>query len=255
MADMTRPVHRHLMEQRWREEGALDLLMERVYQMHVVPDLLPSLRPSLDLRVNFLEPPPQSVYLRTHTKRKYQKVEPGIFLVPEQTRRPPMLYTTVFHTDPRLYTLLMVDLDAPNSEHQTYQSYLHWLQPNVTLSATSPSPVSFSSAHTPYVPPHPQKGTPSHRYVILLLPQSSPTEPIEVPAISNTERVSFDLRQFSQEYGLDGSVGGGAHMWREVWNETVSEIYQDTLKMDEPVFGLPRKPDPYAEVKTSKKYI
>jgi large subunit ribosomal protein L35 len=27
LADMTRPVHRHLLEQRWREEGALDLLV------------------------------------------------------------------------------------------------------------------------------------------------------------------------------------------------------------------------------------
>lgn len=27
-----------------------------------------------------------------------------------QTWKQPMLYTTVFHTDPRLYTLLMVDL-------------------------------------------------------------------------------------------------------------------------------------------------
>ena len=58
--------------------------MERIHQMNVVPDLLPSLHPSLDLRVNFPEKPPQSVYLRTRVKRKYEKVEPGIFLLPEQ---------------------------------------------------------------------------------------------------------------------------------------------------------------------------
>ena len=27
VADMTRPVHRHLVEQRWREDGRLDLLV------------------------------------------------------------------------------------------------------------------------------------------------------------------------------------------------------------------------------------
>lgn len=58
--------------------------MERIHQMNVVPDLLPSLHPSLDLRINFPEKPPQSVYLRTRVKRKYEKVEPGIFLLPEQ---------------------------------------------------------------------------------------------------------------------------------------------------------------------------
>lgn len=52
--------------------------------MNVVPDLLPSLHPSFDLRVNFPEPPPKSVALRNRKKRKYQKVEPGGFLLPEQ---------------------------------------------------------------------------------------------------------------------------------------------------------------------------
>ena len=58
--------------------------MERIHQMKVIPDLLPDLRPTLDLRVNFPEKPPQSLYLRTRTKRKYEPVEPGIFLLPEQ---------------------------------------------------------------------------------------------------------------------------------------------------------------------------
>lgn len=60
--------------------------MERIWQMHVIPDLLPDLRPTVDLRVNFPEPPPKSVYLRTRVKRKYKQVEPGIFLLPEQVR-------------------------------------------------------------------------------------------------------------------------------------------------------------------------
>lgn len=60
--------------------------MERIHTMHVVPDLLPSLHPSFDLRVTFPEPPPKSVYLRTRVKRRYKQVEPGIFLLPEQVR-------------------------------------------------------------------------------------------------------------------------------------------------------------------------
>lgn len=58
--------------------------MERIWQMKVIPDLLPDLRPTIDLRVNYPEPPPESVYLRTRVKRKYKQVEPGIFLLPEQ---------------------------------------------------------------------------------------------------------------------------------------------------------------------------
>lgn len=54
--------------------------------MKVVPDMLPELHPSLDLRIRYLEPPPKSNYLRTRVKRKLRQVEPGSFLVPEQVR-------------------------------------------------------------------------------------------------------------------------------------------------------------------------
>lgn len=58
--------------------------MERIHQMNVVPDLLPSLHPSIDLRLNFPEAPPTDVVRRTRMRRKYEKVEPGVFLLPEQ---------------------------------------------------------------------------------------------------------------------------------------------------------------------------
>lgn len=54
--------------------------------MSVVPDLLPELHPSFDLRINFPERPPEDVRLRTRVKRKYEKVEPGVFLLSEQVR-------------------------------------------------------------------------------------------------------------------------------------------------------------------------
>lgn len=100
--------------------------MERVHQMNVVPDLLGELHPSFDLRVNFPERLSDEIRMRNRTKAKVEKMEPGVFLLPEQvyqptalaestfnlaqTRKPPALYTTVFHAEPRLYTMLMVDL-------------------------------------------------------------------------------------------------------------------------------------------------
>ena len=76
---------------------------------------------------------------------------PGAHNALMQTRRPPELYTTVFHTDTRLYTLMMVDLDVPDPENQSFTSYLHWLQYvtfqcfrasrlNSVIGRTSPSP-------------------------------------------------------------------------------------------------------------------
>ena len=104
--------------------------------------------------------------------------------------------------------------------------------------------------------------------------------------MSDQERHGFDVRAFVSQWGLDatrGGGGGGAHMWREVWDEDVSAIYKDILskfslhstfwwglvmlallthflyfsnctEMDEPRYGRLPKVDVYAELKQRKKY-
>ena len=161
-------------------------------------------------------------------------------------------------------------------------------RPNIKLSAgssgalTQPTPVK-------YVPPHPQKGSPYHRYCLFLLPHVNATEGLPPAAysaltgsgnegVADTRR-GFNLREFSEQWGLDGGNGGGAFMWREVWDESVSDIYRHTLskcryywylicggsqfdfffsvclERDEPVYGIPPQRDAYAEVKSMRKYV
>ncbi|KAI6153165.1 phosphatidylethanolamine-binding protein [Pisolithus tinctorius] len=259
MADMSKAVDRHIVEKRWREEGRLDELMERIHQMFVVPDVVPYLRPSLDLRVTY--PQARKTSQGHPGKTKHMLVEPGTFLLPEQTAKPPKLYTSVFHTDTRLYTLLMVDPDVPDEANSTFQTYLHWLQPNIPLSATSSSPIADLNGHTEYIPPHPQKGTPYHRYTILLLPQKAP---VSVPVLQKDQRDGFSVRDFIEKYQLDLAAGGGAFMWREAWGEAVPNIFKEffgefTLKLaggsEEPRYGRPPKPDLYAEARARNKYF
>ena len=83
--------------------------------------------------------------------------------------------------------------------------------------------------HTRYIPPHPQRGSPYHRYCLLLLPHADPSAKIDAPVVSDAERRGFDLRAFCATHGIDGENGGGAHMWREEWDPTVSDIYKHTL--------------------------
>ncbi|KAH7884029.1 phosphatidylethanolamine-binding protein [Phlebopus sp. FC_14] len=237
MADLSKPVDRHIIERRWRKEGPLDLLMERLHQMHIVPDVLAGLHPSLDLRITFPDH-----HVKTDARKKYRHVEPGVYLLPEQTVNPPRLYTDVFHTDERLYTLIMVDPDVPDVANSTYGTFLHWLQPNISLSATTPVPISDINTHTQYIPPHPQKGTPYHRYTLLLLRQKTT---LDIPPFTAEERLGFSMRDFIENYDLD-ITAGGAHMWREVWSAGVSDIFRDVLKLDEPQFGKPPKVDRYA---------
>ncbi|KAF9224623.1 PEBP-like protein [Gyrodon lividus] len=248
MADLSKAVDRHIIEQRWRKEGALDLLMERIHQMHVVPDVVPDFHPSFDLRVTF----PEHNEKKTPTKPKYSFVEPGVYLLPAQTLEPPKLHKDVFHTDERLYTLIMVDPDVPDEANNTYQTFLHWLQPNIPLSAASPALISNINSHTQYIPPHPQKGTKYHRYTVLLLSQQSH---IDIPVIGMDQRLGFSVREFMSKYDLNPATGGGAHMWREVWDPAVSQIHRDVLKSEEPRFGKPPKPDRYADVKGKNRYM
>ncbi|TFK38624.1 phosphatidylethanolamine-binding protein [Crucibulum laeve] len=261
---------RHLLEQKWRKDGNLDLLMERVYQMKVVPDVLPQLHPTVDLRITTPTLPTEF----HKTQKPFTEVEPGTYLQPIQTIKPPKLYANVFHADTRLYTMLLIDADVVDEENESFTTYLHWLKPNIPLSATTTSRITDLNTHTLYIPPHPPKGTPYHRYVLLLLPQpplGAPTYSLnaaartksgestslhlDIPVITEKERLGFDVRSFTRRWGLDGVKGGGAHMWREVWDEKVSKIYEDILKIPEPRYGRAPKVDPYLAYKDSKKYV
>ncbi|KAF5314108.1 hypothetical protein D9611_006945 [Ephemerocybe angulata] len=276
LAERGREAHRHLLEHRWRKDGDLDLLMERIYQMKVVPDLLPVLKPTVDLRVAVPATTPdqfRALAAQGRAGANVLTVEPGVFLDPKNTLSPPMLYADAFHADTRLYTLLMVDPDVPDPERAGYKTYLHWMCPNVELSAARAGRLTGLNGHTAYVPPHPQRGTPYHRYTVLLLPQP-PVEGerysrnlearavreggvssrrLDIPVVGEGERAGFDVRKFVEEWGL--GMEGGAHMFREVWGAATSKVYEEVLKQPEPVFGRPRKEDRYADIRGRKKYV
>ena len=57
--------------------------MERIHQLHVVPDLIPSLQPSFDLRISFPGYSRCEAALNK-SSHEYWLLEPGVFLFPEQ---------------------------------------------------------------------------------------------------------------------------------------------------------------------------
>lgn len=102
------------------------------------------------------------------------------------------------------------------------------LSPNITLSSTQSS--ITSPALLPYIPPHPQKGTPYHRYTLLLLahpidPATGKSSPIEIAAES-IERDGVDVRALMHEHKF---VPKGITFFRQVWDSTVTAIYEQHL--------------------------
>ncbi|KAF8320624.1 phosphatidylethanolamine-binding protein [Cantharellus anzutake] len=256
--DLNQPVYRHLLEQKWRTKGRLDRLMERIYQMHVVPDVIPIIRPAVDVRVNFADTVTPR-YISTPRipvpEKKWAKdlsdVVPGSFVSPAKSVEHPKVMAQVFHPEPRLYTLLMIDPDVPSTATSSFQNYLHWLIPNISLSASSNGAISTTkyTPSIPYIPPHPQNGTPYHRYVLLLLPQR---EALSLGA-DDIIRLGFDVRSFASQHGLQiahedaNSSAGGIFMWRAIWDNSVSAIYKHILELPEPRYGPPPRLDPYLD--------
>ncbi|KAG6841548.1 hypothetical protein C0991_009913 [Blastosporella zonata] len=164
-------------------------------------------------------------------RAKQKTLEPGSYLIPGQTVKPPHVYVNAFHTDTRLYTMILVDPDVPDEENQSFRTYLHWLKPNVPLSATTRAYLNLDD-HTPYIPPHPQQGTPYHRYVLLLLPQ---------PPLSPT--------------ALTHPLTNEAFGARDPSTPTSQVLDIPVVDEPEPRFGRPPKADRYLDYKLNKRYI
>ncbi|BGP25764.1 mitochondrial 54S ribosomal protein YmL35 [Rhodotorula toruloides] len=211
LADFSKPVYRHLVERSWRNEGDLAILMQRVTQMNVTPDVVGDIYPEIDLRIQVAG----------------ETIEPGVFTLPAQTRERIEVTAQVFHAEEKLYTLLLVDPDVPDELNASFTTYAHWLIPNVLLSATTPLTLSALPAPAlPYVPPHPQNGTPYHRYTLLLLSQPSP---LSLPSFESGEikRRGFSVREFVAQHGLEPK---GVSFFRQVWDRDVSAIYKEVLQ-------------------------
>ncbi|KAF9050804.1 PEBP-like protein [Hymenopellis radicata] len=234
--DMGNVAHRHLREQKWCGEGKLDLLMERIHQLKIIPDVLPDLRPTVDVTLTIRPRPSVDDY-------RPVSIEPGSFVTPKTTRRPPQVRATPFHTDTRLYTMLLVDSDVPDEVNETYTTYLHWMCPNVPLNAFNRGPIKGLNTHTTYVQPHPPQGTKYHRYTLLLLPQPAISDyslntegeagykkvtsrHLDIPVVPKDQRKGFDVRAFAKQWELNGRNGGGAHIWRAVWDSSVDAFYK-----------------------------
>lgn len=93
------------------------------------------------------------------------KVELGKELQPKQVKDQPEV--TWDAEEGSLYTLLMVDPDAPSRETPTYREILHWLVINIPGNKVADGQVIAE-----YIGSGPPEGSGLHRYVFLIFKQS-----------------------------------------------------------------------------------
>lgn len=210
---MNKPIYRHLAEQKWRSYDRL-VTEQRISQFNIVPDLLPKLDPTAEVRLHF------------HRK----KIAVGATVDSAVTEFPPRLNVQLFTPGPRLLSVAVVDLDVPDLAADSFKKRCHFLAVNVPLDPTTTSlPLSHvRDAATQLVhawmPPYAQQGTPYHRLAIVVLEQTRP-EPLDVAALKEAyaQREGFSLKSFRDKTGC---APIGFTMFRTEWDESMAGVMQ-----------------------------
>jgi len=281
------------------------LNVQRIEQMNVYPDLVPKFTPEVDCIVRTTEDRWRFKGLKWKgrvRKGELRRVICGGYLDASHTlRAPPTLNVQVWHPSVRFYTLILVDPDVPSPSISSFTTYIHAAYMNIPLSLTynyvplppteSSLPLDDKEEKDPfkdhhksiiqlrgYVPPHPQKGTPPHRYVWLVLEQNRKIgreENLVEELKSHLPRDGASIRELLNRFPVvkeikpidytEAEAGTKVHepseplslqvkgstFWRASYSARggTSQVYRHILKREEPEFGLEPKIDRYTREK------
>lgn len=206
---MNRPIYRYLADQKWRKYKRL-LLMQRITQMHIVPDILTHIDPTVEVELGFGR----------------RVIQPGKFVESQISENPPRLKIQSFDRGQRLVHIVAVDPDIPDEEKDSFTSRCHYLAINIPISPTSTSvPLSRTRDHEilGWLPPYSQKGAPYHRIVIFAL-EHREGEPLNPEMIKKKlKRDGFSLQAFNDRFGLKPL---GVNLFRTIWDEGTAGVME-----------------------------
>ncbi|XP_073004688.1 protein FLOWERINGUS T-like [Typha latifolia] len=95
------------------------------------------------------------------------------------------------HDQRKLYTLVMVDPDAPSPSNPSHREYLHWLVTDIPETTDA----SFGNEIVPYEGPRPSAGI--HRIIFVLFRQE-----VQQTVYAPGWRQNFNTRDFSAFYNI-----------------------------------------------------
>lgn len=211
LGDMNKPVYRHLAEQKWRSYER-KIVMQRIQQMNVVPDVLPKVDPTIQVRLSF------------GTKR----LAHGVVVPSKTSEAPPTIHIQPFESGEQTVTVLVLDSDIPNTETDAFDYRLHALVTNIPITPTSGT-VSLaelagdSRSAFAWLPPTAQKGAPWHRLSVWVFAHPA-NKQLDVPSIqARYTRDTFNLRSFRDKYLLRPI---GVTMFRSKWDEDTKAVME-----------------------------
>lgn len=207
---MNKPIYRFLADKKWREYQR-KIIVQRIDQLGIVPDIYPHFAPTADVRLAF----------------RQRNVQPGEFIDSRVSEVPPRLKVQVFDKGERLVTVAVVDTDVPMEERDNFSSRCHFLAANIPVVPTETSlPLSHvtdAQLIHPWLPPFAQKGSPYHRYSVFILKQPTGTV-LDVPSLKETvQRDGFMLQSWASKHKL---VPIGMNLFRALWDEGTAGVMQ-----------------------------
>jgi len=219
LGDMNKPIYRHLADKQWRTYKRR-LLMQRITQMNVVPDVLPAIDPIVSTTLSWPK----------YTK----KIQHGDFVSSLVSEQPPILKIQPFDKGDRLYTIAVVNADVPDVQKDGYTYRCHFLASNIEVSPTNTVVPLSSLSETnqvilPWLPAYSQKGIEYQRMSIFVLEQpksdTGGSLTLDVASIKtvgrHNKREKFILRSFADKYHLKAV---GVDLFRTRWDEGTAEV-------------------------------
>ncbi|OCK76981.1 PEBP-like protein [Lepidopterella palustris CBS 459.81] len=218
--DMNKPIYRYLADRKWRQHKRM-VLMQRVTQMNLVPDVLPKIDPVADVDLAFGR----------------RNVQPGEIVDSRVSEMVPRLRVQVFDKGERLVTVVVVDADVPVPEKDMFTYRCHFIASNIPLSPTNTS-VALSRLDPkvdvskeappkhialPWSPPWANKGAPYHRLAVFVLQQAEGEIVDTAKVAKNTKRDGFILRSFMDKHNLKTV---GITMFRTQWDEGMAGVME-----------------------------
>ncbi|KAF3009799.1 hypothetical protein E8E13_010091 [Curvularia kusanoi] len=237
--DMNKPIYRHLAEKKWREFKR-KVLEQRVTQLSVVPDLLPSLDLTADIDLSF--------------GRK--TVAPGDFVESFISEKMPTLHVQTFTPGEKLVTVAIVDADVPVPEEDGFTTRCHFIASNIRISPSETSiplqriaeddkkSADDKKIALPWVAPWAHKGAPYHRLAVVVLEQNE-SKKFDISKLSTIKRDGFSLRGFIGSQKLKPLT---ATLFRTKWDESMAEVMERAGLKEEAKIEFKRKriePLPY----------
>ncbi|KAL2019995.1 hypothetical protein VTK56DRAFT_8995 [Thermocarpiscus australiensis] len=235
--DMNKPIYRYLAHRKWCSMDR-KIIMQRITQFHIVPDLLPKFEPTMEVKMTF---------------RGY-KVPPGAILNSRITETPPTLRIQVFDKGERLLSVVVMDSDVPDVESDTFKRRLHFLATNIpwdptktslplgrlnnssgesssssssttTTTTTTTTQSELGALAVPWLPPFSQKGAPYHRLSVFILQHNDSNAPLDTARLrelyDGPGREGFSLKSFRDKFGL---TPVGFSLFRTVWDDNTADV-------------------------------